>query len=240
MGLLTARVNACRDNMAMPKRYDNSMKQTIIECDADVQRGLIELCRDCPFLRTAHTQAGDPPLRRNSPDFRGLSRIIVGQQLSISSAAAIWRRLEKSVKPFEADVLLRKRETTLRNAGLSKSKIKALRASAEAFVAGRLKGTELVRMPEAVVHERLIAIHGIGPWTADIFQMFCLGRADAFAPGDLALQVAVGELFGLSNRPSSDELQELADRWRPWRGVAARLLWAYYGVIKQSGAATPI
>ncbi len=212
----------------------------IIECENDVQRGLAILCRDCAFMRAAHAEAGDPPLRRSTPDFAGLARIVVGQQVSIASAAAIWGRLEKAVVPFEAGVLRRKRENTLRKAGLSAGKIKTLRAAAEAFSSGDLDADVLVGMPEAAVRGRLVEIHGIGPWTADIYAMFCLGRADAFAPGDLALQVAAQHLMAFEERPAAEKLAELAETWRPWRGVAARMLWAYYRVIKQGGSASPI
>ena len=90
------------------------------------------------------------------------------------------------------------------------------------------------------MHDALTEITGIGPWTADVYILFCLGRADGWAPGDLALQVAAQHAFELAERPDKEEMRELAERWRPWRGVAARLLWAYYAALKQQRTAVPV
>ena len=90
------------------------------------------------------------------------------------------------------------------------------------------------------VHATLTAVSGIGPWTADVYIMFCLGRADGWAPGDLALQIAAQQALGLDERPDPVEMLELAERWRPWRGVAARLLWAYYAALKAKRTAVPV
>jgi DNA-3-methyladenine glycosylase II len=106
-----------------------------------------------------------------------------------------------------------------------------------------VSGLDLVALEAASdheVHAALTAVNGIGPWTADIYLMFCLGRADAWAPGDLALQIAAQQAFGLKSRPDKDQLLEIAERWRPWRGVAARLLWAYYAVAKEKEKAGAI
>lgn len=188
-----------------------------------------------------HDLAGMPPLRVTEPGFEGLSRIVVGQQLSVASAGAIWGRCAKKVIPFTPEKLLRTRETTLRAAGLSAGKVRTLKAAARAAMSGDLM---LVPEPETTdeeVVERLVAVTGIGPWTADIYLMFALGRPDAFAPGDLALQIAAQMGFGLEDRPTPDELIELVESWRPWRGVGARLLWHYYAAVKSQGAnAVPV
>jgi DNA-3-methyladenine glycosylase II len=118
-----------------------------------------------------------------------------------------------------------------RGAGLSRPKVRTLRAVSAAVAAG-LDLERLDALSDEQVHEALTAISGIGPWTADIFLLFNLGRADAFAHGDLALQVAAQMLMDLDARPAAEELLGIAERWRPWRGVAARLLWAYYAVAK--------
>ena len=126
----------------------------------------------------------------------------------------------------------------MRVCGLSSPKIRALRALAEAIVAGALdlKGLETVGAEEA--HQALVAVKGIGPWTADIFLLFCLGHPDAFPAGDLALQEAARLALDLKKRPDEKRLARIAERWRPWRGVAARMLWAYYrGVKQRSGMA---
>ena len=201
----------------------------IIETDADLREGIRALRRKCPHLRRVHDRAGDPPLRRHAPGFEGLARIIVGQQLSIASAEAIWARVRATVQPMGAKAFLARSDDELRQAGLSRGKVKTLRAMSEAIEAG-LDLTQLAAAPEEVVHETLTALPGIGPWSADIFLLFCLGRADAFAAGDLALQTAAANALALKERPSRDELLAIAERWRPWRGVAAHMLWAYYKV----------
>lgn len=199
----------------------------IIASDADLREGIRALRRKCAHMRRVHDHAGDPPLRRHNPGFEGLARIVVGQQLSIASAEAIWRRMQTTVRPMSAKAFLKLSDEELRQAGLSRGKVKTLRAMSTAIEAG-LDLDELAVAPEEVVHERLTALPGIGPWSADIFLLFCLGRADAFAPGDLALQTAAANAMQLEKRPSRDELLAIAERWRPWRGVAAHMLWAYY------------
>jgi DNA-3-methyladenine glycosylase II len=215
-------------------------RHRLIVADADIVEGLRKLRRACPHMRRAHEMAGVPPLRRRAAGFEGLARIIVAQQLSVASANAIWARFEGVVVPMQASILIERTDDELRGAGLSRPKIKTLRAMSDAVVAG-LDLENLDGLSNAAVHEALTAVSGIGPWTADIFLMFNLGRADAFAEGDLALQVAVQMLMGLDERPKADALREIAERWRPWRGVAARLLWSYYAVAKaQKSSAIPV
>jgi DNA-3-methyladenine glycosylase II len=216
-----------------------SKSPRLIETEADLKDGIRALRRKCAIARLMHDAAGVPPLRRRPAGFEGLSRIVVGQQLSVASAAAIWGRTAALVDPFEAPRLLATPEEMLRGAGLSAGKIRTLKAVADAVQ----RGLDLEGMSEASeedVHGALTAVTGIGPWTADIYIMFCLGRADGFAAGDLALQVALQMAAGLEARPSAKELAEFAERWRPWRGVAAHLLWAYYKVRKSTGSALPV
>ena len=209
----------------------------IIERPEDIRAGMRALRRKCPYLRKVHDITGDPPLRRRPAGFEGLARIIVGQQLSTASANAIWSRLTSTVHPFSAEAFLAASDGTLRRAGLSAPKTRTLRNVARAVAEGELEIESLTGYSDEAIHEQLTRVPGIGPWTADIFIMFCLGRRDAFAAGDLALQVATQGAFGLERRPNSAELLELAERWRPWRGVAARLLWAYYPVLKKRSGA---
>ncbi len=213
-----------------------------IESETDIVAGVKALRRACPVMRRAHDVAGDPPLRRRPGGFDGLARIVVGQQLSVASAAAIWGRVEARLKPVTAASIHAVSDEDLRTCGLSASKIRTLRAAAEATSNRRLEMNRLAKLDDAAVHEMLCAVKGIGPWTADIYIMFCLGRADAFATGDLALQIAAGHAAGLDHRPSPAQLLDMAERWRPWRGVAARLLWAYYPHIRglSRGAADPV
>ena len=211
----------------------------IIASEADIRAGVKALRRKCPTMRHVHDTAGDPPLRRRPSGFEGLARIIVGQQLSIASAAAIWERTAAACRPFEPATLLRLTDKKLAGAGLSGPKIRTLRAIAGACTDGLdLAALEGARDEE--IHDALTAVLGIGPWTADIYIMFCLGRADAWAPGDLALQVAMQRAFALAARPGRDDMMTLAERWRPWRGVAARLLWAYYAAVKAKSTAAPV
>lgn len=199
----------------------------------DIRAGARALRTLCPVMRRVHDLIGDPPLRRHPPGFEGLARIVVGQQLSMASAAAIWQRTAAAVVPFDADTFLAQDDATLRRAGLSQGKVKTLRAVAHAIQSGELSLD--AELPDIELAEALHRIRGIGPWTADIYMLFCLGRTDGFAAGDLALQVAVQRAFALDTRPSAPALAEIAERWRPWRGVAAHLLWAFYAQPPRAG-----
>jgi DNA-3-methyladenine glycosylase II len=183
-------------------------------------------------MRRAHDVAGDPPLRRDPAGFSGLARLVVGQQVSIESARAIWLRLSTVTGPVEAATIAGLSDADLQGAGLSRPKIRTLRALTRAVDEG-FDLDAIGRLDDEAVRQSLCAVSGIGPWTADVYLMFCLGRADVFAPGDLALQVAAQDLLGLAERPQPAELSDIAERWRPVRAVAARLLWAYYGATRK-------
>lgn len=209
--------------------------QPVVLNDAYMLKGVRALTRSCPHMRMMRSMTGVPSVRRHASGFEGLARIVVGQQLSLASAQAIWDRLHQAVQPMSAEAFLAMSDEALRTAGLSKGKVRTLRALSEAVVAG-LDLDSLAHAPEEDVHAALTALPGIGPWSADIYLLFCLGRADAFAAGDLALQIAVANALKLDERPSQDELFAIAERWRPWRGVAAHLIWAYYKVAgRQAG-----
>lgn len=216
------------------------MTGRIIETEADIAEGAAALTAACPHMAGVHAVTGPPPLRRRPAGFAGLARIITGQQLSIASAGAIWARLEARVTPFEAEVLLDTPEADLCAAGLSAGKIATLRGIAQALANGDLDLRSLEGTPEEEVRARLTALKGVGPWTADIYTMFCLGRADAWAPGDLALRYAVEDACALKATPDEKRMIRIAETWRPWRGVAARLLWAYYRVRRQPSSDAPV
>jgi DNA-3-methyladenine glycosylase II len=222
--------------MARPRKF----LHRIIDNEDDVRTGVRALRRKCPILRRAHDLAGDPPLRRREAGFEGLARIIVGQQLSVASATAIWTRFKLALRPLDARAVAGASEEVLRAAGLSGPKIRTLRNVSEAVVSGQLDLEALDTAADEIVHDALRQVSGIGPWTADIYLMFCLGRADAFAAGDLALQIAAAKAAEQGERLSLAELEEMAERWRPWRGVAARLLWAYYAAAKAQRSAIPV
>jgi DNA-3-methyladenine glycosylase II len=222
-----AAVEGCYARDADMTNRTRSKLLRIIATDADLRQGVRALRRKCPHLARVHARTGDPPLRRHPPGFEGLARIIVGQQLSIASAQAIWSRVVATVRPMTPKAFLTLSDEALRSAGLSRGKVRTLRAACSAIDEG-LDLQELTHAPEDDVHAALTAVPGIGPWSADIFLLFCLGRADAFAAGDLALQTAAMAALDLKERPSREALLAMAERWRPWRGVAAHLLWADY------------
>ena len=208
----------------------------IIATEADISAGLAALVRQDPRLSAVLAIAGDVPLRRRAGGIEGLMRIIVGQQVSTASAEAIWTRLRASYDPFHHTVLLRARAPKLQRIGMSAAKIKTLRAIATAIDSGAIDFDALLDMPADDAHAVLTAVHGIGPWTADLYLLSCLGHADAWPAGDLALQEAARLAFGLARRPTVREMGPLAEAWRPWRAVAARLLWSYYRVLKKREA----
>jgi DNA-3-methyladenine glycosylase II len=181
---------------------------------------------------------GPPPLRRRAVGFAGLAAIIVSQQVSTASAAAIFGRLQALIVPLEAAGIATATEEALRACGLSSAKIRTLRAAAQAVAEGGLDLEGLGGLDAEDAHKALVGVKGIGPWTADIFLLFCLGHPDAFPAGDLALQEAARLALNLKRRPDAARLERIAERWRPLRGVAARMLWAYYrGVKARSGMA---
>jgi DNA-3-methyladenine glycosylase II len=175
---------------------------------------------------------GMPPLRQGRQGFAGLAAIIVSQQVSVASADAIYARLAAEIAPLDAPSLAAAGEDRLKACGLSRPKMRALRALAEAITAGRLALDELAQLEPDEAHARLIAVHGIGPWTADLFLLSCLGHPDAWPAGDLALQEAARLALGLRQRPDKARLESIGERWRPFRAVAARMLWTYYRHIK--------
>jgi DNA-3-methyladenine glycosylase II len=204
-----------------------------IDTEADIEAGLTALLAADPRLEPVAAKAGRLPLRRRPGGFPGLAGIVVSQQLTTASANAIWGRLAAAYDPFTPQALIRARAVRLAGLGLSAPKIRALKEIAKAIAAGRLDCEALPGLSADAAHAALCAIHGIGPWSADVYLLFCLGHPDAWPAGDLALQEAARLAFALPARPSFKETIALADPWRPWRGVAARLLWAYYRAVKQ-------
>jgi len=205
----------------------------LIENEHDLSQGLDALLRADPRLAAMLQISGPPPLRRRPGGLEGLVRIVMAQQLSTASADAIWGRLRAAYDPFDHRALLRARAAKLARVGLSAAKIKTVKAVAAAIEAGRIDFDALAAMAADDAHRSLTAVHGIGPWTSDIYLLFCVGHADAWPAGDLALQEAARLAFGLARRPGAEEMVALAEVWRPWRGVAARLLWTYYRTLKR-------
>lgn len=209
------------------------MSATHIHTDADLSAALRALLAGDPRWQAVAEIAGPVPLRRRPGGLEGLVRIVMAQQLSTASAEAIWGRLRAAYEPFHHTALLRARTAKLQRIGLSAAKIKTVKAIARAIEDGAIDFDALAQMPADAAHEVLTSVHGIGPWTTDIYLLFCLGHGDAWPAGDLALQEAARLAFDLPSRPSAKEMIAQAEAWRPWRGVAARLLWTYYRVVKR-------
>jgi DNA-3-methyladenine glycosylase II len=199
----------------------------IIETPEDVAEGAAHLAALEPRFARALVLTGPLPLRRRADGFETLFGAIVSQQVSTASAAAIWSRLA-AIGATTREGVLGATDEALRAAGLSRQKI----AYGRAIAASGLDFAALRALPDAEIVAELTRIKGIGVWTAEIYAMFSLGRADVFAPGDLALRDAAHRLFELEARPSEKALREMSLAWSPWRSVAARLLWAYYRVAR--------
>jgi DNA-3-methyladenine glycosylase II len=198
-----------------------------IEADADVALALAALVEADPRLERVLAAAGPVPLRRRSGGFEGLAHVITGQQISTHAAAAIWTRFAAAIAPFTPENFLAAPHETLRAIGLSRAKIAALAGVAAACRDG-LDLDALHDLPPEEAIGALTAMRGVGRWTAESYLLFCAGHPDVLPAGDLALQSAVHQ--GLRLRKPLDEkrLRKLAAKWAPWRGVAARLFWAYY------------
>lgn len=205
----------------------------IIETDADVAEGAAWLALQDDRLARALVATGPLPLRRRPDGFAQLLSAIVSQQVSTASARALWARLEEAgvTEPAAVTALS---EEALRSLGLSRQKARY----AHALAAADIDFPALRSAPDQEVVQVLTGVTGIGVWTAEIYAMFSLGRADVFAPGDLALQEAARILYDLPMRPRERDLRQMAENWSPWRSVAARLLFAYYRVAKQRDGIT--
>ncbi|NDW44099.1 DNA-3-methyladenine glycosylase [Ruegeria sp. PrR005] len=199
----------------------------IIETPDCVAEGAAWLATACPRMAHALTLTGPLPLRRRPDGFAELLSAIVSQQVSVASANAIWSRM-KDAQLTDPTEIRNASDDDLRAVGLSRQKIRYARE----LTAARIDFVGLRTAADQDVIAELVRVPGIGVWTAEIYAMFSLGRADVFAPGDLALQEAARVLYDLPERPKERALRQMALAWSPWRSVAARVLWAYYRVAK--------
>ncbi len=211
----------------------------MIDSEEALRQAVAAAVRQDPALATLLAAAGHPPLRKRDPGFAGLAAIVTSQQVSAASARAIWGRVVARFGDLAPAHVAAASDEELKACGLSTPKIRTLRAVAAAVLEGELPLEDLGGWPADEAHARLVTVKGIGPWTADVYLLFCLGHPDAFPAGDLALQEAARVGFGLQERPSPAALTQIAERWRPWRGAVAKLLWAYYAVARGGRDAAP-
>lgn len=198
----------------------------------DIRRGLRALLAADPRLEPVAAIAGPVPLRRSPPGFSSLVSIIISQQVSKASAEAIEGRLRRILDPLTAAAVLGADDGHFRTAGLSRPKQATVLAIADAVENGGLDLDHLCSVPHDEAISSLTTIRGIGTWTAEIYLLFCAGHPDMFPARDIALQNAVGDALGMASRPGEKELAAIAESWTPWRGVAARLFWAYYAATR--------
>ncbi|MCI4666485.1 MAG: DNA-3-methyladenine glycosylase 2 family protein [Neomegalonema sp.] len=211
-----------------------------IESEQDIAEGVAHLIAVEPRFAAVIDASGPPPLRRRPDGFSALVEIIIGQQVSVASGRAIFARV-RAAGCDAPEACAQAGEATLRGLGLSRPKVAAIQAAAEAVLTGRLSFERQREADLDAAMDEMMSIKGVGPWTAEIYQMFAVGRADILPAKDLALQEAARELFDLPERPAPAQLSALAAPWAPWRAVAARALWAYYRVVKgRSGQALEI
>lgn len=203
----------------------------MVESDADIAEGVSALIRQEPRFAAAVAVCETIPLRRSPPGFASLLKIVVGQQVSVAAAGRIWSRIEDAGAAARETVLTMSVDD-LRALGLSRPKARYAKAIAQACDRGVLRLDHCAALPvdEAMAH--LTAIEGIGPWTAQVYLMVCVGHADVFPAKDLALQESARLLFDLGERPTATALADMAKAWSPWRAVAARVLWAHYRAAK--------
>lgn len=194
----------------------------------DLAAAVAELSRRDARLGLLAARHGVPPLRRMAPGLASLLRIVTDQLISLKAAAAIWQRLEDGLPMDDAKSLAAASEEHLRGFGLSGSKARSFRAIAQAVASGALDVEALRLLDDETALKRLQSIHGIGPWTAQIYLLMALNRSDGWPAEDLALQLAVQDLYDLPGRPSPAAMRAMAEAWRPWRGAAAHLLWRHY------------
>ncbi len=203
------------------------MTRKPIETRGDIQRATKALIAADERLAPVFDYVGPLPLRRRDGGFEGLASIITAQQISDAAADSIWARFKSAVEPFTHECYLDTPEDALRAAGLSRPKIRTLNGVAAAMCDG-FDLAALHDLPAEEAIAQMTALKGIGPWTAEIYLLFCVGHPDIFPAGDLALQSAAHKALNLRKRPDEKRLRNVAKKWAPWRGVAARLLWAYY------------
>lgn len=204
--------------------------------EATFNEALYELTVRDSDLADLVSRWGNPPFWTHPPDFSGIAIAIISQQVSLESAQATFTKLEKRIGSVNPLNFLSLDSRTLKDVGFSRQKASYVRGVAIDITRGEFNLKEIESMDDDSARKRLMKVRGIGPWTADTYLLFALRRSDAWPTGDLALVKAIQELRGFENIPDFDEVDIIADRWRPWRGVAARILWHHY--LSERGRST--
>jgi DNA-3-methyladenine glycosylase II len=196
--------------------------------ETSLREAVALLAANDPHLAAIVERYGPPPLWAREPGFPTLIHIILEQQVSLASARAAFDRLLAAVSPLTPAGFLALDDTTLRAIGFSRQKSRYARHLAQALVSGQLDLDHLAQQEDTVARSTLVALKGIGPWSADIYLLMALRRPDIWPVGDLALQLTAQRVKALPARPTPEGMEMLAEAWRPWRAVAARLLWHHY------------
>jgi len=211
----------------------------LIESDSDVREGLAALASADARLASMIELSGPVPLRRRPPGFGALAEIIISQMVSKASAAALWRKLEDRIGPIEPEAVLAMDDKTRKDAGLSRAKAATLKRIAESVAVRTLDLDRICGLSAETAIGQLTEIKGVGPWSAEVYLLFCAGHPDIFPAGDVALQNAAAHALQLEKRPDIKSLRKIVAPWSPWRGIAARLFWAYYATHMNKDA-TPM
>jgi len=206
-----------------------------IDTLADLEAAIAHVCAIEPAFQKIVDAIGLPPLRRQEAGFKGLVRIITYQLISLQAANSIWARVEDTFSDFSPKTMQNAPDEDFSACGLSRPKIKAIRAVCDHINNGKLSLTKLETAENSQIFDQLTSIKGIGPWSAQLYLLANLGRSDVFPYGDVALQESAKLLFGLKTRPTAKELQNQAILWKPYRAAAACLFWSHYKFVKLDG-----
>jgi DNA-3-methyladenine glycosylase II len=208
-----------------------------ITIEAELTQMIEQLIRIEPrFIHIVETH-GPPPTRLVPQGLESLLRIVTDQLISLKSGAAIWKRVEGRLSPFDPDFIISHSVEELRTLGLTAAKARTFLAAAQAARQGMFEPARMATLTDTALISTLTTIPGIGPWTAEIYALSALGRVDCWPTGDLALQVAAQDFLKLEDRPDAQAMVEIGVPWRPYRSVAARLLWSHYRGLKGIGQA---
>lgn len=196
-------------------------------------RAVKQLAKSCEIIGAAHERVGVPEWRTRPGGYDGLARIIAFQQLSTKAAATIWGRVEVQLGKVTPASVLEADIDALRACGLSRPKIAHIRSIAEAVQSGTLNLKRVAKASDEDAQAELVAVKGIGPWTADVYLMFCLGRWDVFPHADIGLSEAYRMITNQRKRHPPKKFLRTGEKWRPYRGVAAHMLWSYINHVRE-------